>query len=178
VLNNTLLKSGEVSGFDRSTFEQIGRQHRCVSYDGIHLAKEPDMRFNLRDHNRRDTLDTEDGIVVECKPVDDDHAPGTHYCKKGILRFVAGDYAWAMPEALMIGYIRGSRTIAETLITSMRRPTQKKNLATVSEPIPVEVVEGSSEVLHSSQHDRDFIWRDGKGPASPITIFHSWHQSD
>ena len=178
VLNNTLLKSGEVGGFDRSTFEQIGRQYRCVSYDGTHLAKEPDMRFNLRDHNRRDTLDTEDGIVVECKPIDDHHAPGSHYCKKGIRRFVAGEYAWAMQEALMIGYVRGSRTIAQTLLPAMKRESQKSTLATIDEPGLVELEEEGCEVLHSSRHRRNFEWRDDKGPATAITLFHSWHLAE
>jgi hypothetical protein len=45
VLENQLRMSGEVPGFDRTMFERVERQHRCVSYDGSHLAKEPDMRI-------------------------------------------------------------------------------------------------------------------------------------
>ena len=41
------------------------------------------------------------------KPVDDDHATGTHYCDSGINRFVNGDYAWAMQEGMMVAYVRG-----------------------------------------------------------------------
>jgi len=178
VLNNNLLRSGAVAGFDRQTFARVDRQHRCISFDGTHLEKEPDMRFTLRDDTRRDTLDTEDGILVECKPVDRTHGPGTHYCKKGILRFVAGEYAWALREALMIGYIRGNRSIAETLLPAMRRKFQKSTLSTIDEPSPVVDEEGSCEVLHSSRHRRDFEWQDDKGPATAITIFHSWHQAE
>jgi len=32
-------------------------------------------------------------------------AAGGHYCDKGIIRFVRGDYAWAMRDALMVGYV-------------------------------------------------------------------------
>lgn len=178
VLLDELLESGEVPGFIRDVFVHVERQHRCVSYDGTHIAKEPDMRFVIRDDSRVNVKRSEDGIVTECKPVDSDHAPGAHYCTRGIRRFSAGEYAWAMSEALMIGYIRGSRTIRETLVPAMRRSPQPGNLGTTSEPVVCETVEHPSEPLHFSRHRRNFIWLHGHGPATPITVYHSWHECE
>ena len=47
---------------------------------------------------------SQDGIFVECKPVDAAHSLLSDYCDAGVARFVVGDYAWAMTEALMVGY--------------------------------------------------------------------------
>ncbi len=177
-LLDEILEQGHVPGFDRDTYAHIGRQHRCINYNGERVKNEPDMLFVIRDDERNYVRRSEDGIVTECKPVDSDHAPGHHYCTNGIRRFVAGDYAWAMPEALMIGYIRGSRTIAKTLVPAMRRNPQSTNLATVSEPSASEKIEDHREALHSSRHRRDFTWMDDHGPATPITLYHSWHNCE
>ncbi len=178
VLTNRLRKTGEVEGFNRHTFEKVARQHRCVSYDNSSLLKEPDMCFTLCDDSRSDVLDAEDGMITECKPVDNQHGPGTHYCDKGIKRFVDGEYAWAMPEALMIGYIRGSRSIVSTLIPALKVEKQKRQLKTLTLPISVEDDSGDEEPLHESHHQRGFPWRENKGNATPIRIYHSWHQAE
>lgn len=178
VLTNQLWKSGEVDGFDRHHFEKVDRQHRCVSYDNTHVAKEPDMRFTIRDDTRSDVLETEDGMITECKPVDDTHGPGSHYCDRGIKRFVEGQYAWAMPEALMIGYVRGERSIASTLVPAMKRAKQKKQLNTVTFPEPIGEQQDDEEALHHSIHRRGFPWRENKGDATPMRIYHIWHKCE
>lgn len=81
-----------------------------------------------------------------------------------------------MPEALMVGYVRGERTIAKTLIPSMRREKQQKSLKTTRLPVAVEDGDGQREPLHDSRHRRGFRWRENKGRASRIRIYHSWHQ--
>ena len=179
VLENVLRQTGEVGGFSRETFEKVERQHRVTNHDGVLISKEPDMKFTIRDDRGSDVISTEDGLFVECKPVDGKHAPGTHYCDRGIQRFVDGDYAWAMQEAMMLGYVRGGRTIARDLLPAMQKESRRQKLKTMALPRPVPEKERSEQTtddpLHSSRHRRGFSWRDGKGDACPITVYHSWH---
>ena len=65
----------------------------------------PDLVFNLK-RNHQSVLSSQDRVFIECKCIDKDKPLGTYYCKKGINRFITGDYAWAMQEALMVAYIR------------------------------------------------------------------------
>ena len=182
VLENDLRQSGEVDGFNRETFDKVERQHRAISFDGMKLSKEPDMMFSVRDDGRDNVISTEDGLVVECKPVDREHPPGTHYCDRGIQRFVDGDYAWAMQEGMMLGYARHGRTIAGDLLPVMAKDRSREKLKTDALPEPISERDRSDqtpgEALHFSLHRRGFSWRDGKGAASPITICHPWHACD
>lgn len=132
VLENILLESGEVDGFNSEIFTKVDRQHRSANYNGEKLDKEPGMRFCIRDDSRKQILRSEDGLTVECKPVDARHGPGTDYCDRGIQRFVDGDYAWAMQEAIMIGYIRDGRTICGNLLPVMEKESSIRKLKTLS----------------------------------------------
>lgn len=183
VLENDLRQSGRLPGFNRDAFDRINRQHRVVSYDGSKISKEPDMRFNLRDDSRQQVLPTEDGLIVECKPVDKAHPVTTDYCNQGMQRFVNGDYAWAMQEALMIAFSRHGRTVDQHLLPAMRKRESIKKLRTLKMPSHIAESELNTSTkkattLHYSQHHRNFTWRENKGNATPITLYHSWHPAD
>ena len=78
----------------------------------------PDLVFDLN-RDSLPVLPSHDALVVECKPVDKDHSAGGDYCDKGLRRFVIGDYAWPMQEAMMVGYVRHGRSIAANLLSAM-----------------------------------------------------------
>ena len=134
----------------------------------------PDLVFDLK-RDSLPVLGTHDGLAVECKPVDKKHPAGEHYCDKGLRRFVDGDYAWTMQEAMMVAYVRDGRCIAKSLLPAMagRRP----ELGIVQEPTPVREARPAKRAdgLHVSVHARTFSWPDGRGTACDIRIFHSWH---
>ncbi len=108
--------------------------------------------------------------------VDAGHFAGRDYCEEGLVRFIRGDYAWAMQDALMVAYARDTRTIASHLIPAMARRAHLH----VREPVAPLLADDRSagehyEALHSSEHGRPFDWTNGRGPACPITVYHSWH---
>ena len=76
----------------------------------------------------------------------------------------------------MLAYARDGRTIADHLLPAMNDSARLKSLRTEQLPAPSTAVEASStkvvETLHISRHRRDFPWPDGKGPATPIDVFH------
>ena len=181
-IENNLRQSGEVSGFNKSKFEMVIRQGEWANYNGTSIRKSPDLFFKLRDDNNetRPVLSEFDGLFIEAKPVDKTHPVGSKYCDDGLIRFVRGDYAWAMQEAMMLAYVRDGRTIAGHLIPEMDKVERVTSLATICLPedrFPV-LAQASldAEAVHISQHRRDFQWHDGKGPATDVTVYHLWHR--
>ncbi len=182
VLENDLRQTGEIGGFNSTFYEHVVRHAQVTNYNGQKLAKTPDLSFKLRDAGaeRRPVVSSHDALFVECKPVDAGHAAGTAYCDDGLIRFVNGDYAWAMQDAMMLAYVRNGRTIAEHLTPAMAASNRRAALGIVR---PLEVCPGpaaapcaEAEAVHVTQHRRDFPWPDGKGLATDITVYHLWHR--
>jgi len=177
ILENDLRQRGTVPGFDKILFEEVTRQREVENYNLTKTQKKPDMVFKLRaDEETTPVISTQHALFVECKPVDAAHPAGSDYCDAGLQRFVDGDYAWAMQDALMIGYVRDARTIAQHLVSAMAtRPAL--NVVAPSSPLGERAADAdmATHALHCSSHDRQFPWPGGKGPACAITIYTSWH---
>ncbi len=181
VIENNLRHTGSIPGFNKISYEPVGRQGQVANFDGRRLGKSPDLCFKLR-HDETEppmVVPEYDALFVECKPVDKKHFAGSDYCDDGLIRFVRGDYAWAMQEGMMLAYARDGRTIAGRLIPAMSEPRYMTSLRTVELPQPCHVAgaagDARSERIHVSKHHRDFSWLDKKGKATDITIYHLWH---
>jgi hypothetical protein len=182
-IENRLRQTGEVSGFNIHKFETVIRQGQWTNYDGTRPAKTPDLFFKLRDYESELSLVLSEfnGLYVEAKPVDSTHPVGSKYCDDGLIRFVCGDYAWAMQEGMMLAYVRGGRTIAKHLIPAMGQAHRKASLATISLPEDCRPIAApacpEAEAIHISHHRRNFQWPDNKGQATDITVYHLWHRA-
>ena len=182
VIENNLRQNGTVAGFDRRSFERVVRQTETANYDGTKLGTAPDLCFRLRrdDLEPRTALSEYDALFVECKPVDKKHYAGSDYCDDGLIRFVRGDYSWAMQEGMMLAYSRDGRTIAGHLIPAMEDADRQSSLGTAQLPKPCRANAANAisraEAVHVSKHSRNFQWPHGKGPACDITIYHLWHE--
>jgi hypothetical protein len=174
VIANRLYKSNEVPGFNKRTFGKPDREPKMTNFDVKHPDKMPDLVFFLN----RDSLPvlvSHDALVAECKPVDKDHPAGGDYCDKGLKRFVIGDYAWPMQEAMMVGYVRDGRSIAANLLQAMAQRRDDLGMVGAPKPVGKAGVAQQANCMHVSIHSRDFNWVDGRGKACNIRIFHSWH---
>lgn len=180
IIESDLRQTGEVAGFDRSSYDFVPRQAQWESFDGTKIAKTPDLYFRLRrdDSSNPHLLSAFDGLFVECKPIDREHPTGSAYCDLGIKRFINGNYAWAMPEAMMLGYARDGRTIPKHLVPAMKDETRQRSLKVKSMPRTINLKRPSTppqaHPLHVSIHRRPFEWIENKGPASDISIYHVW----
>jgi hypothetical protein len=99
IIENRLRKNGDVNGFNCALFGKVTREPKITNVDKKHPDKMPDIFFDLK-RDQLPILSDQDGLFVECKPVDRNHPILSCYCKKGLVRFVNGDYAWAMQDAL------------------------------------------------------------------------------
>ena len=176
VLEDRLLKTKEVNGFDRRRIGRVLRAPEVTNYDGTHPAKKPDLVLFLMKREHLAVQPSQDAIFAECKPVDRAHPVGAHYCDKGISRFVTGEYAWAMQEGMMIAYARAGRTISKDL-SPVLTGSRHSDYGSPNAPAVVarSVPSANAEALQSTLHARGFTWPDNRGKACPIRIFHSWH---
>jgi hypothetical protein len=182
VVETDLRQSGEIRGFNRHTYESVGRQAEVANFDGTKLGLAPDLFFKLRndEYERRMVLSEYDALFVECKPVDSTHSASGDYCDLGLVKFVIGDYGWAMQEGMMLAYARNGRTIAGHLIPAMSEQSRMISLGTVQLPqpyltnVPATTVD-KAETVHISKHRRSLSWPDAKGQATNITVYHLWH---
>jgi hypothetical protein len=174
VLESRLRRTGEVPGFDRRRFGPVRREPKVTNYNGESPDKMPDLVFHLKPE-RLDTLSTHDAIFAECKPVHATRAAGAHYCDRGIIRFINGDYAWAMQDALMVAYVRDGRTIRRHFDGEALSENRMRVLQVCERPIAVQSnrCDERVEKLHRSRHGRCFPWPDGRR-ATVINLYHSW----
>lgn len=186
VLENRIRIQGAIEGFDTGFFGRVTRGSETVNYSGAKISKKPDLVFHLRREHRTDWDQRQDAIFAECKPVDKEHRLNDHYCavgKKtsGIERFVIGDYAWAMQQAIMIGYVRGGFRLRPHLIEALADPKRHRELGCPSTLTWVpgdETAANSSHGFCATIHQRSFSWRENGQQASPIELYHSWHSCD
>lgn len=176
-LYDSVFDKGVVEGFDRQLFTVVTREAKLRNYDGTKLDKMPDLLIGLSDRMRAYKC-SQDWLFIECKPVDTDHPVGIHYCDKGIVRFVRGEYAWAMTSALMIGYTRSGFTISGKLVKALQ--SRNKELPTITLPHSCQRSKPgkNSEVVHISLHSRTFSYVETGQPAPDINIRHLWLSRD
>lgn len=132
------------------------------TYDGRTPDKRPDLQFR-----RLDAMDDNDGWYVECKIVDAKHYP-SQYVKKGIQRFIAGEYAWAMPSTLMLAYAADGKTIHGNLAPKL--------VQLLGHPAPTPLPSGlsSSYDAAATRHQRPFPYLGTGGNPGDIEIIHVW----
>ena len=171
ILVDEVYGSEAVEGFDDTVMQVGTREAKFRNFNGEHPDKMPDLHIGIL--QRANVRQSQDGIFVECKPVDAVHTVGVHYCDKGIIRFVHGDYAWAMTSALMVAYAKDDYTIDPKLNDALKR---SNSISTVSLPTPCS---SSETVLFSDQtqvsiHQRNFRYVESGEAAPNITLRHLW----
>lgn len=178
-LFDVVFKKELVDGFNKDVFTIGTRGAELRNFDGNKRDLKPDLLVGFVTRPSV-AYPTQDWLFIECKPVDDDHTVGKHYCNKGIIRFIEGDYAWTMTSALMIGYARSGYTILPKLPNALASASRTKMIPTLTAPQPCKRSKASltNEVVHVSQHQRTFKYVENGKAAPAITIRHLWLKRD
>lgn len=176
-LYDEVFSKGLIPGFNTDVFASVGRESKIRNFNRLHPDKMPDLFIQFVDRPVG-VLYSQHGIFVECKPVDATHTVGAHYCDKGIIRFIRGDYAWTMREALMVGYARKGYTILPKLQEALS--ARAKQIPTLAAPKPCRRSKAGSkgEIVHVSQHERTFKYVENGKAAPPIILRHLWLKRD
>ena len=162
-----------VEGFNREVFTVGTRGTEVRNFDGSRRDMKPDLLIGFVERPRVE-YPSQDWLFIECKPVDSDHAVGAHYCDKGIIRFVRGEYAWTMSGAMMVGYAKDGYTVSAKLDGAL-----KARAATIpTSGLPKACVRSRAgrfaDVVCISQHDRTFQYVETGENAPSITVRHLW----
>ncbi len=168
IIEDRLRNNGEVDGFNCALFGKVIRDPKITNFDKKHPGKMPDFVFDLK-REAMPILSTQDGLFVECKPVDSKHPILSYYCKKGLIRFVNGDYAWAMQDALMVGYIKVPYSFEN--LESVLNDDKKSAVMKTTNHFAVDEYS-----IYLSRHNRVFEWLENCGQACPISVTHLWLQ--
>lgn len=177
VLHNTLvnrvLYTRAVRGFTPDLF-RVAREPKVWTYNEASLDKMPDLFFYLISE-RTVAFPDQDGLFVECKPVDTSHATGGHYCDRGLGRFVKGEYAWTMREGMMIAYAVNGYVLPDELTASLAAGTRPTDMPLLRGPnvIPKTAATAYAQRPYTTEHSRSFTYTSG-GAAPEILMHHLW----
>ena len=173
VLFDEVFCKGVVDGFDDERFTVVSRESKLRNFDGTLLDKMPDLLVGVADRGdvyRR----SQDWLFVECKPVDSGHSVGVHYGAKGIARFIRGDYAWAMTEALMVGYASPGYCIEPKLTDALTARCQEFEVLDFPKPCTLLGQLPVTADVYASTHGRNFRYVETGKAAPPICLRHLW----
>ena len=160
---NKLLTDKSVSGFSADFYQDPVRGSKLQNFDGKKIEKAPDLVFRLqRNSSGRVVMDAEQDVwICECKLIEQGHSSRNFesYQKQGIDRFICGDYAWAMPHAQMLAYVRWSSDV----------PSLGPELQKLTE-LPA----AKTDDIYTSMHARSFVFPKSKTAPGNIALRHMW----
>jgi hypothetical protein len=163
--------SRPVPGFSGAIFETVIRGGEVSNYNGKHVEKRPDIVFRLVGENRIIEYRSQYGVFTECKVIED-VAGVRKYCNDGILRFVNGDYAWAMSHAMMLAYARDGYSVDPHLLATLTAAPKTYRVETMPAADPNSPA--GHPTIFVSTHGR--VWRYPRSKHGPgkILIRHLW----
>ena len=112
---------------------------------------------------------------VEAKIADKAHGLNL-YGKHGIRRFVDGEYAWAMPSALMLCYAGDGWKAAIELDQWLNHSDTKAKFKNRSKAMRDPDLTGKTAEVWRSEHDRDGLYASATHGPGPLTLHHIWLQ--
>lgn len=164
------------SGFCPDQFESVQRESNWRNVPNSSIDKQPDLVFKFSGKPRFGVdLDSAayDGLFVECKPIDSKHPIQGHYLDKGLSRFVDGTYAWAMQDAMMLGYTDDTTNLNSKLIPALSKLTVQESLKMSGSPSPC-IGDTAISDRCETHHIRDWEYQHNREKSGLIRIRHLW----
>lgn len=173
-LYDEVFDKGVVDGFDRRVFASVRREPKVRNFNGARPDKMPDLLVEFIDRPPG-VMNSQYGLFIECKPVDRQHPTGSAYCDAGLIRFIRGDYAWAMQSAMMIAYAREGylvlRELSDALASKRKEPiTTNTGMGFCTHTTRTTL----AEQVVISDHPRTFNYVEDGSPAGSVSIRHLW----
>lgn len=157
---------------DLAQLQSPVREGNMRNYNNAHPDKQPDLAWRpIKGLLGKVGNTATAAIFVECKPIDQARPVGSVYCKKGIIRFVNGDYSWRVNRAMMVGYVRNLSTLPGVLRTSLSS-TGMSALMGYSGMLIAENKTIRNDAVWSTKHARSFTINNA--PVPDIQIDHLW----
>lgn len=175
-----ILSTKECPAFTEAFFQSPKRGEEYVNFNGNKLEKRPDLVFCLKDRRHGIEMNIYDAIFAECKVIGPAPKNMRWYVSGGLIKFVNGDYAWAMPNAMMIGYVRTSQQLPEALTDYFKKKTKGECNSKVYNLLGTPIMCSQSNTITiyrvcRTEHARQWGYHPGgKRKPGNITIRHLW----
>lgn len=144
----------------------------AVDYLGRALKFMPDITFR-RSYTDAGMSTLNSGLFVEAKLVEPNKTMG-QYCGAGLIKFVNGTYAWAMPQALMLGYVRKtSQKLPDSLIAHFERLGNSAQYQLKEGPVAFPLSRFANR-SYRTVHDRPWPYPGTDRYPGPISVLHLW----
>lgn len=144
----------------------------ALDYLGQKLKYKPDITFR-RNYTESGMSVLNSCLFVEAKLVDRTKTMG-NYCGDGLMRFVEGKYAWAVPQAMMLGYVRSSdQHLPDTLAQHFNRHEKTAEYKLAEGPVAF-ALSRYSDRSYRTVHNRALRYPETNRPLGPITVVHLW----
>ncbi len=146
--------------------------HGAVDYLGRALEFRPDLAFR-RSHTDAGVSTINSSLIVEAKLVEPGKTMGK-YCGAGLYRFVDGTYAWAMPQAMMLGYTRStSQRLPDSLAAHFERLGKRDEYQVTAGPV-VFPLSRFTDRSFFTVHNRTWKYPGTERSPGPISVLHLW----
>ncbi len=165
--------SGKFQDF-LGAFSYDAPEPKLQNFDRSSIGKKCDFTFR-RAVPQPGTSRLHNAFFVEAKLVTNDHTMG-YYASTGLERFLDGDYAWAMPQAMLLGYKRlTSQELPRSLEDHFRRNGGKKaqDLHLIEGPEAFVLSRGTPR-MYWTLHNRDKPRPGTEVTLGKIQVFHLW----
>lgn len=157
----------------RKHFETPHTDGSLRNYCGSTLTKRPDMSFKLVVNRFPGMNGFYRRLYVEAKVIGGGNQTVGAYFIDGVTRYLIGDYAWAVPQGIMLAYVRpGQKTIPQALNNYLSTPERKRQYQVKEMPKLCEYTD-LKPPAYDTVHSRKWTFPDGTKPNN-IKLIHIW----
>lgn len=169
-------KSNRVRGYSNRVFQRTTRGSHVRNYNGKKINKQPDLVFSLS-KVRKQSLDSfNDGHYIECKMIRQVGSNVGEYLSQGLIRFLRGDYAWAMPHGGMIAYVGSQQVLPAALVNHINRVLNRWKYNTDGIVSMSPVGGTAAPPAYVTTHKRKFKYPKRRHTPGSIEIRHLWFE--
>lgn len=113
------------------------------------------------------------GLFIEAKILDNRRNIG-NYCGTGLSRFVQSLYAWNTSQAIMLGYVRGTKHVLPKSLAQYLATEKNRRKYHVRRALAAVALSTALPPMHDSVHGRPKAHPETGRPSEPITVAHLW----
>lgn len=168
---DSLRRERRISYFTPDVFETPVVDASIRNFSGKRISTRPDITIHLRNIKPLVADPILDAVFIECKRIrkSKNLAP---YFNGGIKRFLDGDYAWAVQQAFMIGYLETDQTLPQYLEKKLIKSTAEA-MQVVRDHKKRLVRPSGNKYLAYTRHQRIWQHRNEDQPGD-IELLHIW----
>lgn len=169
---DALRRSGNLPGFNSDVFDTVVVDAAIEDYAGNRVSSSPDITIRLRNTRPAVANPMVDAIFIECKRIRQGSNLGNYY-RTGMSRFLDGQYAWAVSQGVMVGYVETNQELPDALQTRLER----MDLPIKTQVIPYkkdQIVRPSGKPYAAfTKHHRSWLHPNDDKPGD-IELTHVW----